>query len=94
MATKQGRGPGRPKGSGTLGDLVRVRVSPALRTLAEESAQARGVSPSEWWRRAALAYLAAGAPTSALDCEGDASSCRAADDDANHDQQHDDGRGK
>ena len=56
------RGPGRPKGSGTRGVTVHVRMSPALQALANESARAHDVSPSEWWRRAALAYLAAGAP--------------------------------
>lgn len=59
MSTK--RGPGRPKGRKYTSE-VRARLSGTIRALVDESIRERGCTESEWWRRAALHYVAAGAP--------------------------------
>lgn len=56
MAAKK-RGPGRPKGSGTNEETLRLRLPTALRELAADAAKRLGVSESEWWRQAARRAL-------------------------------------
>lgn len=65
MTTKR-RGPGRPKGR-KYTEEVHARLSPALRALVDESVRERGITESEWWRLAALHFIAAGAPVAGHD---------------------------
>ena len=56
MATKKKRG--KPVGSGAgLTARLHVKVSPELVALCRADAQRLGITESEWWRRAALAYV-------------------------------------
>lgn len=58
---KPKRGVGRPKGR-RYTEEVRARLTPGIRALVDESIRQRGCAESEWWRRAALHYVAEGAP--------------------------------
>lgn len=61
MTAKKRRGPGRPPGR-KFTEEINGRLTPALRQLVDEAVSEAGCSESEWWRRAALFYVASGAP--------------------------------
>lgn len=60
MATSK-RKVGRPVGI-KQSERVELRISPGLRAYIDESVRKAGVPESQWWRRAARAYVLQGAP--------------------------------
>ena len=65
--------PKRPRGrpSKGLDHSLLVRCSAALGALVESTASAQGITTTEAWRRAALYWLAAGAPRHATELADD-----------------------